>query len=141
MSEEIKDLEALDTDVLRNSTEKAWLPKAIGCMILGIMSIIGGFQYGIPGIVCGIIALSYYSKDKPLYNSDPIKYAKPYKYLRAGKITAIIGLVFSTLMTILFIWLFTTLSNNSYSRYDDYYYDDYNFNDYQDFEDFEDWDY
>ncbi|MCD6013402.1 MAG: rane protein [Flavipsychrobacter sp.] len=78
------------------------LPNATAVLVLGIISIVGCFCYGIVGLVCGIIAIVLAKKDNRLYMVNPSMY-KPSSYsnLKAGRICAIIGVVVSAL-TILF---------------------------------------
>lgn len=80
------------------------LPNATAVLILGIVSIIGCFCYGIIGIICGIIALVLAGKDKKLYNANPSAYtASSFKNLNAGRICAIIGLILSILYIVFMI--------------------------------------
>ncbi len=98
--------------------KRPWLPHAIGCLILGIMSILGGlFQFGIPGIVCSIMAFNYYKRDKPKYDSDPEKYEKAYKLLKIGRTCAIWGIPASILGIVLWILYFYFIIEMSQSRY------------------------
>ncbi|MFT3945982.1 MAG: hypothetical protein QM763_03325 [Agriterribacter sp.] len=43
------------------------LPNASAVLALGIISIVGCCCYGIPGVICAIIALVLYGKDAKLY--------------------------------------------------------------------------
>jgi hypothetical protein len=78
------------------------LPNSTAVLVLGIISIIGCWCWGIPGLVCGIIALVLASKGENLYNENPSLY-KPVTYsnLKAGKICAIIGVCLSGLFLFL----------------------------------------
>lgn len=89
--DELDDL--LDPDVKEGSGSvgSSKLPNANAILTLGIISIVGCFLYGIPGLICGIIALSLYSKDKKIYLSNPSKYEQSHKNAKAGFICAIIG--------------------------------------------------
>ena len=73
------------------------LPNANATLVLGIISIVGCILYGVPGLVCGIIALVIHKKDKEMYKSDPGRYALSYKNAKAGYICAIIGISISAL--------------------------------------------
>lgn len=67
------------------------IPNAISVMVLGIISIVGCGFYGIPGLVCGIIALALHRKVKAIHDSDPAAYARSYRFARAGYICGIVG--------------------------------------------------
>ena len=62
-----------------NFQTKQPLPNATAVLVLGIISIVGCFCYGIVGLICGIIALILASKAK--------KYTK--KIRRSGRIMRI----------------------------------------------------
>ena len=84
------------------------LPNANATLALGIISIVVCFLYGIPGLICGIIALSLHQKDKRIHSTDPARYAESFKNAKAGYICAIIGTSLSGLyMIILIIAVFT----------------------------------
>ncbi len=75
--------------------------KAITCMIMGIVSVAIGWYpiiFSIPCIVFGIVALV-------LANGCANAPAKFAGMIKAGRITGIIGLILSSLMTILFLGL------------------------------------
>lgn len=78
------------------------LPNAAATLVLGILSIVGCVLYGIPGLICGIIALSLYSKDKKMYKSDENHYANSYKTAQAGFVCAIIGTSLSSIYVLFF---------------------------------------
>lgn len=90
-----------------SSNEQAQLPNASAVLVLGIISIVGCFFYGIPGLICGIISLSLYPKDKRMYDSDPSRYQDSFKNSKAGMICAVIGTSLSSLM---FLTLLFTLA-------------------------------
>lgn len=73
----------------------AALPNATPVLVLGIISLVGCFLYGIPGLVCGIIAIMMHKKDKALYDSNPGKYAESFKTSKAGQICGIVGVSLS----------------------------------------------
>jgi hypothetical protein len=52
------------------------LPNATAVLVLGIIGIVGCFCYGIPGLICSIIALVLFSKDKQLYVASPELYTE-----------------------------------------------------------------
>ena len=70
-------------------------PNATAVLILGIVGIITCCCYG-GGAILSIIALVLASKDMKLYKANPYMYTKgSYNNLNAGRICAIIALVFS----------------------------------------------
>ncbi|MBL1279606.1 MAG: DUF4190 domain-containing protein [Fluviicola sp.] len=79
------------------------LPNATATLVLGIISIVGCILYGVPGLICGIIAIVLHSKDKKLYKTDTNHYAASYKNAQAGFICAIIGTILSGLMFLYFV--------------------------------------
>lgn len=81
------------------------LPYATACLVLGIISIATCWLYGIPGIVCGIIAIALHQKDKRVYQSNREKYEQSFKTSKAGFICGIIGLCCSAIMLVYFIFV------------------------------------
>ncbi len=80
------------------------LPNATGVLVLGILSIVFCFCYGIIGITLGIIALIMGNKAIKLYLSSPESYTESsYKNTKAGKTCAIIGLCLSSVYIIFLI--------------------------------------
>jgi M penetrans paralogue family 26 len=74
------------------------LPNATAVLVLGIISIVGCFCYGVVGAICGIIAMVLANKDKALYLANPGDYTQgSYNNLKAGRTCAIIGLIMSAL--------------------------------------------
>lgn len=73
------------------------VPNAGGTLALGIISIATCWLYGIPGVICGIIALVLHKKDKAVYLSDPARYEASFKTSKAGFICGVIGLSLSAL--------------------------------------------
>jgi hypothetical protein len=81
------------------------LPNSTAVLVLGIISIVGCFCYGVVGIICGIIALILASKSKKLYEANPEAYTVgSYKNMNAGRICAIIGLILSVVYLALVIF-------------------------------------
>lgn len=89
----------------RNTNENmpAALPNAVAVLVLGIISIVGCLFYGIPGLICGIIALFLHKKDRTLYQADPTKYEASYKNSRAGFTCAVIGVSLSGLFLLILV--------------------------------------
>src|SRR4051812_11481391 len=80
------------------------LSNATPVLVLGIISIVGCFCYGIVGLICGIIALVLAKKDLKLYKENPAGYTPgSYNNLKAGRTCAIIGLCLSALYVIIVI--------------------------------------
>ena len=84
------------------------LPNSTIVLVLGILSIVLCFCYGIVGVILGGIALYLAGKDKALYTANPEMYTESsYKNLKAGRICAIIGLVLSGIYMIFSIVILT----------------------------------
>jgi hypothetical protein len=78
------------------------IPNAVGVLVLGILSIVFCWCYGIIGIILGIIALVLSSKGGSLYKMNPELYTVgSFNNLKAGKICAIIGLSLSAVYLII----------------------------------------
>lgn len=77
------------------------LPNATATLVLGICSIVGCLFYGVPGLICGIIALVLHRKDKAIYQSNPSMYEASFKNAKAGFICAVIGTSLSALYFII----------------------------------------
>jgi len=83
------------------------LPNSTAVLVLGILSIVICWCYGIVGIILGIIALVLSKKANEEYKREPGKYTlSSYNNMKAGKVCAIIGLCISALMLLYVIfWL------------------------------------
>ena len=80
------------------------LPNATGVLVMGILSIVFCFCYGLIGLVLGIIAIVLANKANRLYLENPTAYTESsYKNMKAGKVCAIIGLCLSSLYLVIFI--------------------------------------
>ncbi|MGQ9847518.1 MAG: CCC motif membrane protein [Bacteroidales bacterium] len=80
------------------------LPNSTAVLVMGIISIVLCWCFGIVGIILGIISLVLAAKSKKLYKEDPEKYTiGSYNNLQAGYICAIIGLSLSALYLIFVI--------------------------------------
>jgi M penetrans paralogue family 26 len=80
------------------------LPNSTAVLVLGIISIVGCFCYGIIGLILGIIALVLAGKAKKLYDQNPAMYSEAsLKNMKAGKICAIVGLCLSACYFVFFI--------------------------------------
>jgi hypothetical protein len=79
------------------------LPNSTAVLVLGIISIVGCFCYGIIGLILGIIALVLASKGNTLLQQNPGVFSEAsIKNLKAGKVCAIIG---TSLSAVYFVFL------------------------------------
>jgi len=80
------------------------LPNSNGVLVLGILSIVFCWAYGVVGLILGIIALSMSGKAGKLYLEKPGQFSlASYNNMKAGKVCAIIGTVLSALFLIYII--------------------------------------
>jgi len=80
------------------------LPNSTGVLVLGILSIVFCWSYGVVGLVLGIIALSMSGKSNAMYLANPLQYSvSSYNNMKAGRVCAIIGTVISALFLIFVI--------------------------------------
>ncbi len=94
-----------DSDIFSHHRAES-LPNATSVLVLGIASILTCFCYGLPGIICGIIALILASKDNRAYKANPTRYTPgSHSNVVGGKVCAIIGLIFSALFFLVFVFL------------------------------------
>lgn len=88
------------------------LPYADAILVLGILSIALSFAGGLPGLIFAFIALKLANKPRELYQFAPELYHKnSFGKIRAGIVTAWIGIVFSVLvlLTALIMYSFFSL--------------------------------
>lgn len=86
---------------------KEELPNSTTVLVLGILSIILCWCYGIFGFVLGIIAIALSSGPRRMYAENPEMYdPSSVKNLNAGRICGIIGVCVSSLFIILVILFF-----------------------------------
>jgi len=80
------------------------LPNATAVLVLGIISIVTCWCWGIVGLTLGVIALILGAKSKKLYRENPNTYSEmSFKNLNAGFICAIVGVSLSGIWFLLFI--------------------------------------
>ena len=80
-----------------NPSAQQQLPNATAILVLGILSLVMCFCYGLFGVALGIIALVLSGKSKALYNENPEQYSQAsFKNMNAGRICAIIGTIVSS---------------------------------------------
>jgi heme A synthase len=85
------------------------LPNATVILVLGIISIVACCCDGLPGTICAIIALVLANTAGKQYTADPARYTESsYNNVKAGKICALIGLIFSLLFIVLIIGMIVT---------------------------------
>lgn len=95
------------------------LPNATGALVLGIISIATCWLYGVPGLICGIIAIVLHKKDKAIYEQDPMGYEQSFKNSKAGFVCGVVGLSLSALFlvyVIVMVLFFATVATN-FSRF------------------------
>lgn len=72
------------------------LPNSTAVLVMGILSIVTCWCWGVIGLALGIVSIVLASKDRRLYVDNPSVYSESsYKNLNAGKICAIIGTALS----------------------------------------------
>jgi hypothetical protein len=80
------------------------LPNATAVLVLGILSIVLCFCYGIVGLILGIIALYMGNKSISMYNEQPELFDQSsYNNTKAGRVCAIIGVSLSALYLVILI--------------------------------------
>jgi len=80
------------------------VPNSSAVLVLGILSIVVCWCYGLPGIVLGVIALVMAGKSAKLVRENSELYTEnSIKNLKAGKICAIIGTSLSSLYFLIII--------------------------------------
>jgi len=114
----MSELESIDTFEAKSQGPKK-VPNEMAVLILGILSLVFCFAYGIVGLILGIIALVMHKKDKELYNSNPRAYEASFKNSKAGRICGLIGVILSSIyMIAIFMFIFMMFyygaNHNSY---------------------------
>jgi len=80
------------------------LPNSTGALVLGIISIVGAFCFGIVGLICGIIGLVLANRDRKLYLEAPELYSQSsFGTSSAGRTCCIIGIVLSSLIFVVML--------------------------------------
>ena len=107
---------------MTKSTIKIQLPNSTGILVLGILSIVFCCCYGILGVVFGVIAISLSKNALREYESNPEQYTiTSVKNMRAGRICAIIGLIFSgTMMLLTVIGVLSDTFHFTWSEFEDF---------------------
>ena len=82
----------------QNLNSQQSLPNSTGVLVLGILSIVFCFCYGVVGTILGIIGIVMASKANKIYLASPESYSESsYKNMKAGRVCAIIGTCLSGL--------------------------------------------
>lgn len=79
------------------------IPNGVAALVLGICSVVFAGVCVFLGLICGIIGLVLGNRGLHLYRENPNRY-RGYGTLNAGRILSIIGIVFSALMVV--FWIF-----------------------------------
>lgn len=88
------------------------LPNATAILVLGIVSIVTCWCYGIIGLGCGIAALIMAGKSLKEYQQNPAGYTtSSYNNTKAGKVCGIIGVILSGLYMLYVIFLFAFMGS------------------------------
>lgn len=83
------------------------VPYSTSILVLGILSIVTCWCYGIIGAILGIIALVQAKRANEAYTANPNNYsASSYNNFKAGKVCAIIGLILSCCYLLIIILYF-----------------------------------
>lgn len=83
------------------------VPNSVGVLVLGILSIVFCWCYGIISIILGIIAIVLANQGEKIYQQNPSAYAMAsYKNMKAGKVCAIIGMSLSGLYILFLVVYF-----------------------------------
>ena len=91
-----------------NGTEN--VPFSTSVLVLGICSIVTCTCYGLPGLVCGIIALVQSKRGLTAYEENPSLYkVGSLKNLKAGKTCATIGVILSSIYFLIILGYFITV--------------------------------
>ena len=95
-------------------TVKKILPNSTLVLVLGILSIVTCWVYGLIGVALAIIALVVSKKSIEQYNQSPDEY-EGYGNLKAGRVMSIIGLVLSGIYFIIILIAFVLLGAAAFS--------------------------
>ena len=87
------------------------LPNATASLVLGIISIVLCWCYGIVGFICGVIGLILAIKDSKTYKESPNSFTiSSINNYKAGLICSIIGTALSLLFLVVFIVLLNSVN-------------------------------
>ena len=91
---------------MENNQQNA--PYAVAALVLGICSLLFGCFF--VGLICGIIGVVLANKGIQIYNKQPELYSG-FGMLKAGKITSILGIIFSAIYTAYYVIAITILGS------------------------------
>ena len=92
---------------ITNKTQQD-LPNATTVLVLGILSLIFCWCYGIIGLILGIIALVLSAKQRQLYLQNPSIYTESsYRNVNSGRTCSIISICISAVFVL--FWVFFVL--------------------------------
>jgi len=102
MSETNQPAEGTQSDM--NVVVKEQVPNATAVLVMGILSIVFCWCWGVIGLILGIIGLILGSKSKKIYKEDPDRFSlSSYKNLNAGFICSLIGTILSGLYVVVVV--------------------------------------
>ncbi|MBA3664559.1 MAG: hypothetical protein H0W61_10170 [Bacteroidetes bacterium] len=94
------------------------IPNSVGVLVLGILSIVFCWCYGILAIIMGIIAIILANQGEKLYQLNPRAYTlASYKNLKAGKICGIIGLSLGAVYILIIIVYVIVLGSAAFGAF------------------------
>lgn len=100
---------------INNQFGQSQVPNSTAVLVLGILSIVFCFCYGIVGIILGILAIVLGAKGMAAYKANPNGYAlSSFNNLKAGRICGIIGLILSCIY-IIFIIIYIAVLGAAFS--------------------------
>ena len=92
------------------------VPNSVGVLVLGIISIVLCWCYGLLSIILGIIAIVLSNQGEKIYKENPSAYSiASYKNMKAGRICAIIGLCLGALYILFIIVYFLIVGSLAFS--------------------------
>ena len=108
-------IEVIDQD----ETGSTRMKNAVATLVLGIISIVTCFCYGIIGLIIGIIALAISRSEWAAYKANPARFHKgDASNMKAGRICATIGLCLGAayLLFIIIYFIVVVISKSSKSE-------------------------
>lgn len=92
--------------------ERSKLPNSTAALVLGILSIVTCFCYGIIGLPMGIIAMILGKKAMNVFNKDPEVY-DGIGNAKAGFVTGIIGTIFNLIYLGFIAWIIYSIGTDA----------------------------
>lgn len=96
------------------------VPNATAVLVLGILSIVTCWLYGIPGLILGIIGMVLAGNAKKVYELNPSNYSQAsFNNLKAGRVCSIIGLSLSALylLFVIIMLIFVGAAASTFGRF------------------------